>query len=126
MRRRVATLNVPMPLITNDTYFEDMRKLYVNGDECDVVFEIGPEKAILRAHRLILRTRCEIFHAMFRPGAMRESEDGRVCIEEHSPDMVSKMLEFIYTNTVTDLNKLNATVRLVHYNRRTTCVLTDA
>lgn len=42
---------------------------------------------------------------------MRESEAGRVRIEDHSPEMVSKMLEFIYTNRVSDLTKLNSSVR---------------
>ncbi|GMF16304.1 unnamed protein product [Phytophthora fragariaefolia] len=48
---------------------------------------------------------------MFRPGAMMESEAGVVRIEDHSPEMVSKMLEFIYTNRVADLGKLNSNVR---------------
>ncbi|RLN86917.1 hypothetical protein BBJ28_00025082, partial [Nothophytophthora sp. Chile5] len=69
-----------------------------------------PDKEVLRAHRLILTTRCEIFYAMFRPGAMRESEAGVVRIADHSPEMVSKMLEFIYTNRVLDIFKLNSNV----------------
>lgn len=82
-----------------------------SGEGSDITFEVGPEKEILHAHRLVLTTRCDIFYAMFRPGAMRESEAGRVRIEDHSPDMVSKMLEFIYTNRVSDLTKLNSSVR---------------
>lgn len=65
---------------------------------------------MLQAHRLILTTRCEFFHAMFRKGAMRESEDGIVRIEDHSPEMVSKMLEFIYTNRVSEIGKLSSNV----------------
>lgn len=72
---------------------------------------MGPDKEVLRAHRLILTSRCEIFHAMFRKGAMRESENGTVRIEDHSPEMVGKMLEFIYTNRVSDIGKLNSNVR---------------
>lgn len=82
-----------------------------SGDGSDLTFEVGPDKEIIRAHRLILTTRCEIFYAMFRPGAMRESEAGVVRIEDHSPDMVSKMLEFIYTNRVADITKLSSNVR---------------
>lgn len=40
-----------------------------------------------------------------------ESEAGVVRIEDHSPEMVSKMLEFIYTNRVMDMSKLNSNVR---------------
>ena len=76
-----------------------------------MTFEVGPGRTIIRAHKLILTNRCEIFAAMFRKGAMRESEEGIVRIEEHAPDMVSKMLEFLYTNRVSDLTKLNSNVR---------------
>ena len=82
-----------------------------NGDGSDIMLEVGPDREILHVHRLILTTRCEIFEAMFRRGAMRESENGVVRIEDHSPEMVSKMLEFIYTNRVLDMAKLNSNVQ---------------
>lgn len=75
-----------------------------------MTFEVGPDREVLHAHRLILTTRCEFFHAMFRKGAMRESENGIVRIEDHSPEMVAKMLEFIYTNRVSDIGKLSSNV----------------
>jgi hypothetical protein len=86
------------------------RLLLQNGNDSDITLEVGPDREILRAHRLILTARCEIFEAMFRPGAMIESENGVVRIADHSPEMVSKMLEFIYTNRVVDMAKLNSNV----------------
>jgi hypothetical protein len=41
---------------------------------------------------------------------MRESEEGIIQIKDHAPEMVLKMLEFIYTNRVADLHKLNSNV----------------
>ncbi|RHY57792.1 hypothetical protein DYB30_010463 [Aphanomyces astaci] len=61
------------------------------------------------SHKCVLTTRCEVFRCMFPAEAkagMKESEDGTVLIRDHSPDMVAKLLEFIYTNRVHDLAKL--------------------
>ncbi|TMW62254.1 hypothetical protein Poli38472_009747 [Pythium oligandrum] len=108
VRHRVVPVHVAVPVLSHDAYFGDMRQLFLSGEGSDVTFQVGPEKEVLHAHRLILTARCEIFNAMFRPGAMRESEDGIVRIQDHSPEMVSKMLEFIYTNSISDLAKLSS------------------
>ncbi|KAG7378318.1 BTB and MATH domain-containing protein 41, partial [Phytophthora pseudosyringae] len=108
VRRRVAPTTLTLPSHSDEAYFATMRELFLSGVGSDITLEVGPDSEILQAHRLILTTRCEIFEAMFRPGAMKESEDGVVRIEDHSPEMVSKMLEFIYTNRVLDLAKLNS------------------
>ncbi|CAH0473247.1 unnamed protein product [Peronospora belbahrii] len=108
VRHRVAMTTLTLPSHNDEAYFATMRELFLNGVGSDVTLEVGPDREILRVHRLILTTRCEIFEAMFRRGAMRESEDGVVRIEDHSIEMVSKMLEFIYTNRVLDMAKLNS------------------
>ncbi|TDH72561.1 hypothetical protein CCR75_003679 [Bremia lactucae] len=108
VRRRVAPTTLTLPSHNDEMYFGTMRELFQSGVRSDITLEVGPDREMLRAHRLILTTRCEIFEAMFRPGAMKESWDGVVRIEDHSPEMVSKMLEFIYTNRVLDLAKLNS------------------
>ncbi|KAJ8544271.1 hypothetical protein ON010_g11997 [Phytophthora cinnamomi] len=113
VRRRVAPTTVAIPSHSDEAYFATMRELFLSEAGSDITLEVGPDREILRAHRLILTTRCEIFEAMFRPGAMRESEVGVVQIEDHSPEMVSKMLEFIYTNRVMDLGKLNSNYLLL-------------
>ncbi|OWZ24156.1 hypothetical protein PHMEG_000862 [Phytophthora megakarya] len=108
VKRRVAPTTLTLPNHSDEAYFATMRELFLNEVGSDITLEVGPERESLRAHRLILTTRCEIFEAMFRPGAMKESEDGIVRIADHSPEMVTKMLEFIYTNRVFDLAKLNS------------------
>ncbi|DBA04374.1 TPA: hypothetical protein N0F65_002136, partial [Lagenidium giganteum] len=109
VRQRVTQVPVSLPLHSDDSYFSTMKQLFLSGEGSDVTFEVGRDKEVIRAHRLILTTRCEIFNAMFRPGAMRESETGIIRIHDHTPDMVSKMLEFLYTNRVADINKLCST-----------------
>ncbi|KAG1684905.1 hypothetical protein DVH05_010171 [Phytophthora capsici] len=108
VRHRVAPATMIIPNLSDEAYFATMRELFLSGAGSDILLEVGPDREILHAHRLILTARCEIFEAMFRSGAMKESEDGKVRIEDHSPEMVSKMLEFIYTNRVVDLAKLNS------------------
>lgn len=109
VRRRTVPTTVPMPIVSHDSYFADMRKLLESGEGTDVTFHVGPANHVLRAHRLVLTARCEIFYAMFRPGAMRESENGIVRIPDHAVEIVTKMLEFIYTNGVCDLSRLSST-----------------
>ncbi|RHY31167.1 hypothetical protein DYB32_003707 [Aphanomyces invadans] len=83
-----------------------------SGFNCDVILKVGPKEEELRAHKCVLTTRCEVFRCMFptdtKSGmAMKENGDGTVVIRDHSPDMVAKLLEFIYTNRVHDLAKLS-------------------
>lgn len=106
VRHRAPPPPVTLPNVSDEPYFEAMKRLFLSGDGGDVVFEVGPEKTEIRAHRLILTARCETFHAMFRHGAMKESDSGIVRMEEYSPEMVQKMLEYIYTNRVADINTL--------------------
>ncbi|CCI40641.1 unnamed protein product [Albugo candida] len=106
VRHRAPTSSIARPLVNDDEYFSRMKELLSSGENSDVVIEAGPERASFPAHRSILSARCEFFRAMLRPGAMKESTAGVVRITNHSAEMVSKMLEFIYTNRVSDLHKL--------------------
>nr|CCA14305.1 conserved hypothetical protein [Albugo laibachii Nc14] len=106
VRHRPPTSSIARPLVNDDEYFSRMKELLASGENSDVVIEVGTEGASFPAHRSILSARCEFFRAMLRPGAMKESTAGVVRITNHSAEMVSKMLEFIYTNRVSDLHKL--------------------
>ncbi|CAK4082962.1 unnamed protein product [Aphanomyces euteiches] len=98
---------------SNDDFFQAMKRMLNSSLNSDVVLKVGPNEDILRAHKCILTTRCEVFRCMFpaegKSGlVMKESEENAVIIRDHSPDMVAKLLEFIYTNRVQDLAKLSA------------------
>ncbi|KAF0689079.1 Aste57867_19351 [Aphanomyces stellatus] len=101
------------PRISDDEFFACMKRMLQTGANSDVVLKVGPNEEELRAHKCVLTTRCEVFRCMFPSEvkcglAMKESENGTVMIRHHAPEMVSKLLEFIYTNRVQDLAKLNA------------------
>ncbi|CAM9511614.1 unnamed protein product, partial [Phaeothamnion confervicola] len=74
----------------------------------DVTFFCGPAAEAVGAHKAVLVARSEYFHGMFRKGAMREGQTSKVTVEGHEPSSMRKMLEFIYTNRVSDLGKSNA------------------
>jgi len=81
--------------------------LLETGNHSDVTFIVGEEKVEIRAHRAILSARCQYFQAMFREGAMCESREG-VVRTMHEPSVFRHMLEFIYTNTVRNIDTLCA------------------
>ncbi|RHY46068.1 hypothetical protein DYB34_009483 [Aphanomyces astaci] len=109
VRHRRDTPILMAPKLSDDDFFHSMKRMLQSGLNCDVVLKVGPNEDELRAHKCVLTTRCEVFRCMFPAEAkagMKESEDGTVLIRDHSPDMVAKLLEFIYTNRVHDLAKL--------------------
>ncbi|OQR82349.1 hypothetical protein ACHHYP_16180 [Achlya hypogyna] len=108
VRHRRAVSIAPPPRTTDEEYFAAMRRLLETGNDSDVVLRVGPDEKELRAHKLILTTRCEVFHAMLRSDSMKESEDGVIVLRDDCPDMVRRLLEFIYTNRVADLSSLSA------------------
>ena len=59
---------------------------------------------------MILSARSEYFEAMFSKESMRESTDGVVFVKDLQPDIVRKMLEFIYSNSLRDINEMDINV----------------
>ncbi|EQC42247.1 hypothetical protein SDRG_01081 [Saprolegnia diclina VS20] len=109
VRHRRPLAIVPPPRLSDEEYFTSMRRLLESGDNSDVVLRVGADAKELRGHKLILTTRCEVFNAMLRSDSMRESENGVVVLRDDCPDMVRRLLEFIYTNRIADLAMLTAT-----------------
>ena len=98
-----------IPTPSDSAYFDAMYKLLEGGQDTDMVFKVGKQGTVIKAHRVILMTRSEVFRAMLdrRRGGMRESVNGEIKLEDYSPDSVSRMLEYIYTNRVKQLNEVN-------------------
>ncbi|CAG5101214.1 Similar to spopla: Speckle-type POZ protein-like A (Danio rerio) [Cotesia congregata] len=81
----------------------DFRVLY-NSRECsDVTIVIGDEK--IKAHRLMLKTRSPVLAAMFTH-ELDEKKSNQVFITDITADTFQKLLEFIYTDEVSDLNAI--------------------
>lgn len=92
----------------DQAYFEMMFKLLENETDTDLVFLVGKQRTKIKAHRLILMARSEVFRAMLdrrRGGSMRESVEGEIVLEEPGADSVRRMLEYIYTNRVKNLEQ---------------------
>ena len=58
--------------------------------------EIECDGEILNCHQAILSTRSDVFRAMFQSN-MTEKRTKTITIADHSPDVIHKMLQFIYS-----------------------------
>ncbi|XP_058793356.1 speckle-type POZ protein-like B [Phymastichus coffea] len=82
---------------------EILKKLFDNRQFSD--FKIIVEKREFRVHRAILAAISPVFHAMFE-SKMRESNEGRVHIEDVEADVIEKTLYFIYVGKLNDIEDL--------------------
>lgn len=86
-------------------FFSDQfRGLLETGIHSDVTFRVGEEKELIVAHKAILSARSEYFNAMFREGGMCESIQNTPINITYDATAFRRMLEFIYTNYVQDIN----------------------
>jgi hypothetical protein len=85
-------------------YSEHFRVLLDSAQHSDITFIVGDSNTELQAHKCILSARSEYFDAMFRIGGMSESQQETV-VYKHDSDTFRRMLEFLYTDSVKDLDK---------------------
>lgn len=90
------------------TLLDDYEKLLDNQEFSDVIFVFDKEE--IRANKLIMSTRCDVFARMFNSN-MLEKETGRVEITDIEPTIFKQLLRFIYcgkmeSNETDDLFKL--------------------
>ena len=95
---QAPTLNSSSPgLVGPSTLGDDMKKLLIDSDFSDVTFVVQGEE--FSAHKNILATRSDYFRNMFLAN-MRESTDNRIPIQDISPGIFRKILEYLYTDTL--------------------------
>ncbi|XP_057319019.1 speckle-type POZ protein B-like [Microplitis mediator] len=80
---------------------DDLKELYDSKVNSDVIFIVGDEK--FKAHKIILSARSPVFFAMFTHD-MKEKRDNEVAIPDIKPEIFNKMLKFIYTDEIDNLN----------------------
>lgn len=97
-----------IPEIVENTFSKQFKALLESGNHSDIVFLVGEEREEISAHRAILSARNLYFEAMFRPGGMSESSEGRIEMSRHDTASFKRMIEFIYTGGVNDLNTCTA------------------
>lgn len=79
----------------------DLGRLLSGGRCSDVVLGVGGRE--MRAHKSVLAARSVVFAAMFEHD-MEENKRGRVDITDLDHDVVSQMLQFVYTGSVDDVD----------------------
>ena len=92
--------------IDHHFYSESFRYLLDNPVHSDVKFVFGDtkdESNEISSHKAILSARSEYFRAMFKKGGMSESAQNTVNIDGYEKTIFTKMLEYIYTNTIKNL-----------------------
>jgi len=86
---------------TEHTLANDLKQMLDTGHSSDVTLVANDGKKI-SAHVLILSSRSPVFAAMFQHD-MKERREKRVTINDLSSQVVEGLLEFIYTDSVTDI-----------------------
>jgi hypothetical protein len=89
-------------------FTEQFRQLFLSSNHSDVTFVVGDAREDVMAHKGILSARSAYFAAMFRPGGMSESKRDAIEIAGHDCPSFKRMLEFIYTNAVKDLDSCSS------------------
>ena len=90
--------------VPQSSLVDDFRRLLNDSDTADVCFMV--ENKEVYAHRAILAVRSQYFHAMLFNGHMCESTNDQKPIEipEMSYQTFMKVIEFLYTDTVSDIS----------------------
>eukprot|EP00092_Neocalanus_flemingeri_P016324 GFUD01017671.1.p1 GENE.GFUD01017671.1~~GFUD01017671.1.p1 ORF type:complete len:379 (-),score=108.20 GFUD01017671.1:35-1126(-) len=86
------------PMDNTSRLVANMKSLMLDAKHSDVVLECQGEK--FHCHKSILGARSTVFSKMFDAN-MKEATIGLVVINDVEPDIVDKMVEFIYTGDVT-------------------------
>ncbi|XP_057318676.1 speckle-type POZ protein-like [Microplitis mediator] len=73
-------------------------------EDSDVVLVVGDER--IPAHKILLMSQSPVFSTMFTQN-LNDNRENEVDIPDMEPDTCKKLLEFIYTDTVTDLDKVS-------------------
>ena len=86
------------------TLVKDFKKILDTGQGSDVTLVAGDGVEIL-AHTLILCSRSPVFSAMFSHDT-KENQEKRIVIQDISSSAAAGLLEFMYTDTVSDITTL--------------------
>ncbi|XP_057318199.1 speckle-type POZ protein-like [Microplitis mediator] len=103
-----SCLNSPIikiPLKTSDHQIvHDLKDLFDSRAGSDVELVVGDMR--IPAHKTLLMTRSPVFSAMFIY-KLKENRENKVTIPDMDPDTCEKLLEFIYTDNVTNIDEVS-------------------
>ena len=108
---RLKAISIPPPSLLND-----LRRLMNNPNFSDVVFVVEGKE--IHANRSILAVRSEYFEVMLYNG-MRESVDNNsIHLEDVSYSAFRKVLDYLYTDTFSNLNSITEGIQLLILSER--------
>ncbi|XP_044576438.1 speckle-type POZ protein-like [Cotesia glomerata] len=99
---KVTVPNVPLSS-SKIQIIQDLKELYNNRESGDVTINI--ENKQIKAHKVILMARSPVLAAMFTHD-MSEKKSNEVFITDISSDTFEKLLQYIYTDQVSDLDSI--------------------
>lgn len=82
---------------------DDLNCLLHSGESADVILKCNGEQ--FKAHKMILASRSPVFNAMFKH-EMEEKHSCAVDIVDMEKDVLREILQYMYTDTVNNLEKL--------------------
>ena len=100
--------NQPEPAITklDCTMANDFGMLYLDEDMADIMFRFGESGKTIKAHKLILKARSRYFAALLAGGFSESgSKVAEIYIHDVSAEAFSKVLEYLYTNAITNVHE---------------------
>ena len=89
---------------SDHTLLKDLKRMLDTGQGSDVTL-VASDGRELPAHVSILSSRSPVFAAMFEHD-MKEKQEKRVTIDDLSSKVVAGLLEFMYSDTVSDITTL--------------------
>jgi len=82
-----------------EMFASDMRRILNSSEFSDIEFLIGEDREPIKAHKIILSGRCEVFRAMFATeSSKKDSKKAPYVLPDIRPTVFLTVLEFIYTN----------------------------
>jgi len=87
-------------------FLTQFRTLLESGEYSDVTFILGEERASIRGHRALLSVRSDYFRALFKRRGLDGNNGDDIVIESHSPSTFSRVLEFLYTDDIQNLEEV--------------------
>jgi len=75
---------------------EEFGQLFDSGEDADYTFDVRGER--IKAHKLVLKTRCKHFAAKFK-SRMVDSNEEEEKVDDTKPEVFKQFLRFVYTDT---------------------------
>lgn len=108
----VIPIDFKKEILRNSDFIQDIKELYYEDKTKDVIIKVSGKE--LRAHKIILTSRSPVFRRMFN-AQMKESSTGIIEMFDFPYEVISSLIEFIYTNNCRKITNLEMTLRAADF-----------